>query len=164
MSGVVSGIRDYGNRVGIPTITGGFFFDEKYTGNCLVNVACLGIVAREDLARNYAGGPDEVMILIGGKTGRDGIHGVNFASADLTATSDEDSRGAVQLADEAEVIRARELGAEDSRELRVRQLLRLHIAYQRVDGVEVALLRGANDGRAQLFLPSLRLFPFSSTT
>ena len=99
MSGVVSGIRDYGNRVGIPTITGGFFFDEKYTGNCLVNVACLGIVAREDLARNYAGGPGEVMILIGGKTGRDGIHGVNFASADLTATSDEDSRGAVQLGD-----------------------------------------------------------------
>lgn len=99
VNGVVSGIRDYGNRVGIPTITGGFFFDEKYTGNCLVNVACLGIVKREDLARNYAGGPGEVMILIGGRTGRDGIHGVNFASADLTATSDEDSRGAVQLGD-----------------------------------------------------------------
>ncbi len=99
MNGVVSGIRDYGNRVGIPTITGGFFFDEKYTGNCLVNVACLGIVSREDLAKNYAGGPGEVMILIGGHTGRDGIHGVNFASADLTATSDEDSRGAVQLGD-----------------------------------------------------------------
>ncbi|MBR4504058.1 MAG: phosphoribosylformylglycinamidine synthase subunit PurL [Candidatus Methanomethylophilaceae archaeon] len=99
VSGVVSGIRDYGNRVGIPTITGGFFFDEKYTGNCLVNVACLGIVKRKDLAKNYAGGPGEVMILIGGRTGRDGIHGVNFASADLTATSDEDSRGAVQLGD-----------------------------------------------------------------
>ena len=99
VSGVVSGIRDYGNRVGIPTITGGFFFDEKYTGNCLVNVACLGIVKRDDLAKNYAGGPGEVMILIGGRTGRDGIHGVNFASADLTATSDEDSRGAVQLGD-----------------------------------------------------------------
>ena len=99
VNGVVSGIRDYGNRVGIPTITGGFFFDEKYTGNCLVNVACLGIVKRADLAKNYAGGPGEVMILIGGRTGRDGIHGVNFASADLTATSDEDSRGAVQLGD-----------------------------------------------------------------
>ncbi|MBQ7405807.1 MAG: phosphoribosylformylglycinamidine synthase subunit PurL, partial [Candidatus Methanomethylophilaceae archaeon] len=66
---------------------------------CLVNVACLGIVKREDLANNFAGGPGEVMILIGGRTGRDGIHGVNFASADLTATSDEDSRGAVQLGD-----------------------------------------------------------------
>jgi phosphoribosylformylglycinamidine synthase len=99
VNGVVSGIRDYGNRCGIPTITGGFFFDEKYTGNCLVNVACLGIVKRKDLANNFAGGPGEVMILIGGRTGRDGIHGVNFASADLTATSDEDSRGAVQLGD-----------------------------------------------------------------
>lgn len=99
VSGVVGGIRDYGNRVGVPTITGGFFFDDSYTGNCLVNVACLGIVKREDLARNCAGGPGEVMILIGGHTGRDGIHGVNFASADLTATSDEDSRGAVQLGD-----------------------------------------------------------------
>ncbi|MBR2255081.1 MAG: phosphoribosylformylglycinamidine synthase subunit PurL [Candidatus Methanomethylophilaceae archaeon] len=99
VNGVVSGIRDYGNRVGIPTITGGFFFDEKYTGNCLVNVACLGIVKRKDLANNFAGGPGEVMILIGGRTGRDGIHGVNFASTDLTSTSDEDSRGAVQLGD-----------------------------------------------------------------
>ena len=99
VNGVVSGIRDYGNRVGIPTITGGFFFDDSYTGNCLVNVACLGIVKRKDLANNFAGGPGEVMILIGGRTGRDGIHGVNFASADLTATSDEDSRGAVQLGD-----------------------------------------------------------------
>ena len=99
VNGVVSGIRDYGNRCGIPTITGAFYFDEKYTGNCLVNVACLGIVKRKDLANNFAGGPGEVMILIGGRTGRDGIHGVNFASADLTATSDEDSRGAVQLGD-----------------------------------------------------------------
>ena len=99
MSGVVSGIRDYGNRIGIPTITGGFFFDESYTGNCLVNVCCLGIVKRADLLNNYASGPGEVMILFGGRTGRDGIHGVNFASKDITATSEDDSRGAVQLGD-----------------------------------------------------------------
>jgi len=99
LNGVVSGIRDYGNRCGIPTVTGGMFFDERYTGNCLVNVGCFGIVKKEDLARNYAGGPGEIMILIGGRTGRDGIHGVNFASQDLTATSDDDSRGAVQLGD-----------------------------------------------------------------
>ena len=99
MNGVVSGIRDYGNRVGVPTISGGIFFDERYTGNCLVNVGCLGIVPRKDLALNYAGGPGEMMILIGGRTGRDGIHGVTFASADLTSTSDRDSRGAVQLGD-----------------------------------------------------------------
>lgn len=99
VNGVVSGIRDYGNRVGIPTVTGGFFFDERYTGNCLVNVGCFGIVKRKDLAKNFVGGPGEVMILIGGRTGRDGIHGVNFASKDLTSTSQDDSRGAVQLGD-----------------------------------------------------------------
>jgi phosphoribosylformylglycinamidine synthase II len=99
MKGVVSGIRDYGNRCGIPTITGGFFFDERYTGNCLVNVGCIGIVKKKDLALNYAGGPGEIMILIGGRTGRDGIHGVNFASKDLTETSEDDSRGSVQLGD-----------------------------------------------------------------
>ncbi len=99
LSGVVSGIRDYGNRVGVPTITGGFFFDERYTTNCLVNVGALGIVRKDELTNNFAGGPGETMILIGGRTGRDGIHGVTFASADLTSTSDEDSRGAVQLGD-----------------------------------------------------------------
>lgn len=99
VNGVVSGIRDYGNRVGVPTISGGFFFDDRYNGNCLVNVACLGIVKRKELALNYASGPGDVMILLGGRTGRDGIHGVTFASADLTSTSDEDSRGAVQLGD-----------------------------------------------------------------
>jgi phosphoribosylformylglycinamidine synthase II len=98
-SGVVSGIRDYGNRVGVPTISGGFFFDDRYTGNCLVNVGCLGIVPRKEITNNFAGGPGEVMILCGGRTGRDGIHGVTFASADLTSTSEEDSRGAVQLGD-----------------------------------------------------------------
>lgn len=99
LSGVISGIRDYGNRVGIPTISGALYFDERYTTNCLVNVACLGLVKRDELKVNRAGGPGEVMILIGGRTGRDGIHGVNFASKDLTETSDEDSRGAVQLGD-----------------------------------------------------------------
>lgn len=98
-SGVVSGIRDYGNRIGIPTVTGGFFFDDRYTGNCLVNVCCLGIVKRSDLLRNYASGPGEIMILFGGKTGRDGIHGVNFASKDISSTAQDDSRGAVQLGD-----------------------------------------------------------------
>src|SRR5574344_6677 len=99
VKGVVSGIRDYGNRIGIPTVSGGFFFDDKYTGNCLVNVCCLGIVKCKDLLNNYASGPGEVMILFGGRTGRDGIHGVNFASKDITATSEDDSRGAVQLGD-----------------------------------------------------------------
>lgn len=99
INGVVSGIRDYGNRIGIPTVTGGFFFDESYTGNCLVNVCCLGIVKRADLLNNYASAPGEIMVLFGGRTGRDGIHGVNFASKDISSTSEDDSRGAVQLGD-----------------------------------------------------------------
>ncbi|MCQ2086163.1 MAG: phosphoribosylformylglycinamidine synthase subunit PurL [archaeon] len=99
LNGVVLGIRDYGNRVGVPTVSGGFFFDSGYTNNCLVNVACLGIVRKKDLISNHASGPGELMILLGGKTGRDGIHGVTFASSDLTLNSSEDSRGSVQLGD-----------------------------------------------------------------
>lgn len=99
MGGVVAGIRDYGNRIGIPTVSGGIWFDEAYAGNCLVNVGCVGIVKRSDLRQNAVKGPGDIMILCGGRTGRDGIHGVTFASAELKATSEEESRGAVQLGD-----------------------------------------------------------------
>lgn len=99
MGGVVAGIRDYGNRIGIPTVCGGVFFDSAYTGNCLVNVGCVGIVKRKDLVRNAVGGAKDLLILVGGRTGRDGIHGVTFASAELDETSEEESRGAVQLGD-----------------------------------------------------------------
>ncbi|HSV42518.1 MAG TPA: phosphoribosylformylglycinamidine synthase subunit PurL, partial [Methanomassiliicoccales archaeon] len=99
MGGVVAGIRDYGNRIGIPTVSGGIWFDESYIGNCLVNVGCLGIMKRGELVRNAVKGTGDVMILVGGKTGRDGIHGVTFASAELKATSEDESRGSVQLGD-----------------------------------------------------------------
>ena len=99
MGGVVSGIRDYGNRIGIPTIAGGIWFDESYAGNCLVNVGCIGIVKRSELVNNAVKGTGDVLILVGGRTGRDGIHGVTFASAELKATSEDESRGAVQLGD-----------------------------------------------------------------
>ncbi len=99
LRGVVSGIRDYGNRVGVPTVAGGIYFDERYTGNCLVNVGCVGIARRDEITRNHVGGVGDRLILCGGRTGRDGIHGVTFASADLTAESEEESRGAVQLGD-----------------------------------------------------------------
>ncbi len=97
--GVVSGIRDYGNRIGIPTVAGGVFFDPSYTGNCLVNVGCVGFMRRDRLLNNAVKGVGDVLILAGGRTGRDGIHGVNFASAELTETSEEESRGSVQLGD-----------------------------------------------------------------
>ncbi|MDD1769828.1 MAG: phosphoribosylformylglycinamidine synthase subunit PurL [Methanomassiliicoccales archaeon] len=99
MGGVVAGIRDYGNRIGIPCVAGGVYFDERYVGNCIVNVGCIGIAKRSDIVKNAVGGVGDVLILVGGRTGRDGIHGVTFASAELTAASEEESRGAVQLGD-----------------------------------------------------------------
>ncbi|HUV61474.1 MAG TPA: phosphoribosylformylglycinamidine synthase subunit PurL [Thermoplasmata archaeon] len=99
LGGVVAGIRDYGNRVGVPTISGGLWFDESYVGNCLVNVGCIGIAEKDDIRRNAVKGPGDVLVLVGGRTGRDGIHGVTFASAVLTEESETESRGAVQLGD-----------------------------------------------------------------
>ncbi|MCD6557688.1 MAG: phosphoribosylformylglycinamidine synthase subunit PurL [Candidatus Aenigmarchaeota archaeon] len=98
-SGVVSGIRDYGNRVGIPTTTGMIHFNNSYIGNCLVNVGCVGIVKKNEIIRSAVKNPDDVFILLGGKTGRDGIHGVTFASAELDESSESESRGAVQVGD-----------------------------------------------------------------
>ncbi len=98
MGGVVAGIRDYGNRVGIPTVAGQVAFHPKYTGNPLVNVGCVGIVEKELMIHSKAGDVGDIYILAGGRTGRDGIHGVTFASRDLDAGSDDDL-GAVQLGD-----------------------------------------------------------------
>lgn len=97
--GVVSGIRDYGNRVGIPTVAGGITFHPGYTTNCLVNVGCVGIMPKEHLQHSKAKDAGDVYIYLGGRTGRDGIHGVTFASAELEEGSEESSRGAVQLGD-----------------------------------------------------------------
>ena len=98
MGGVVAGIRDYGNRVGIPTVAGQVAFHPKYTGNPLVNVGCVGIVEKELMIHSKAGDVGDIYILAGGRTGRDGIHGVTFASRDLDAGADEDI-GAVQMGD-----------------------------------------------------------------
>ncbi|RLG39007.1 MAG: phosphoribosylformylglycinamidine synthase subunit PurL [Candidatus Alkanophagales archaeon] len=94
--GVVAGIRDYGNRIGIPTCAGMLFFDEGYMGNCLVNVGCVGVASKKNVRRSVAR-PGELLVLVGGRTGRDGIHGVTFASTELTG--DEALRSAVQLGD-----------------------------------------------------------------
>ncbi len=95
--GVVSGIADYGNRVGIPTVAGQVFFDESYIGNCLVNAGCIGMVRKDRVVHSRVGGPKDVYILAGGKTGRDGIHGVTFASQELHDKSEDKDRAAVQL-------------------------------------------------------------------
>ncbi len=97
--GVVDGIRDYGNRIGIPTLSGQVYFHEGYTGNCLVNVGCVGIMKKEEMIHSRAKAPGNVYVYVGGRTGRDGIHGVTFASAELTDDSEESSRSAVQVGD-----------------------------------------------------------------
>ncbi|MCS7118516.1 MAG: phosphoribosylformylglycinamidine synthase subunit PurL [Archaeoglobaceae archaeon] len=96
LSGVVAGIRDYGNRVGIPTVSGCVFFDRSYITNCIVNVGCIGVVKKDKVVPSRAGNVGDLFVLVGGKTGRDGIHGVTFASAELSEKSEEE-RGAVQL-------------------------------------------------------------------
>ncbi len=98
-SGVVSGIRDYGNRVGIPTVAGEVFFHNGYLSNCIVNVGCIGIVKKEEIIHSRVGSPGDHFVLVGGRTGRDGIHGVTFASCELHENSEHESRSAVQVGD-----------------------------------------------------------------
>ncbi|HDN83345.1 MAG TPA: phosphoribosylformylglycinamidine synthase II, partial [Candidatus Altiarchaeales archaeon] len=83
LKGVIAGIADYGNRVGIPTVAGMIEFDDSYITNCLVNVGCIGIVKKDKIVHSRIGSKDDLLILAGGLTGRDGIHGVTFASAEL---------------------------------------------------------------------------------
>ncbi|MGA8425943.1 MAG: phosphoribosylformylglycinamidine synthase subunit PurL, partial [Thermoplasmata archaeon] len=96
-SGVVAGIRDYGNRVGVPTVSGGVYFDPAYLVNPLVNVGCVGFLPRTRLRPNRAQHVGDRLVLVGGHTGRDGIGGVAFASRELSDQSEAESRGAVQL-------------------------------------------------------------------
>ena len=99
LGGVVAGIRDYGNRVGIPTVAGQITFHPGYLTNILVNVGCVGFMPKNELIHSRVGGPGDIYVLAGGRTGRDGIHGVTFASAELTEASAEADVGAVQLGD-----------------------------------------------------------------
>ncbi len=95
MRGVVSGVRDYGNRMGIPTTNGSVHFDARYTGNPLVYAGSVGIIPRDKIAKESKAG--DHIILVGGRTGRDGIGGATFSSAELTSKSEVVSSGAVQI-------------------------------------------------------------------
>jgi phosphoribosylformylglycinamidine synthase len=95
---VVRGIADYGNCIGVPTVAGEVEFDESFEKNCLVDVMAVGVGKRKDIILAKASEPGDSVILIGGSTGRDGIHGVTFASRVLTDKS-EDDRSAVQIPD-----------------------------------------------------------------
>ncbi len=98
--GVTAGISAYGNNMGIPTVNGAIYFDDSYTGNVTVYCGCIGLLPLNKFHRNAK--QNHIFLLAGGKTGRDGIHGVTFASAELTEESEEVSRPAVQIADPIE--------------------------------------------------------------
>ena len=97
-SGVVKGIGDYGNCVGIPTVAGEVAFDPSYEGNPIVNAMCVGLLREDELIRAVASGIGNPIIAVGARTGRDGIHGASFASEDLSAQS-EAKRPRVQVGD-----------------------------------------------------------------
>ncbi len=98
MQGVVSGIAHYGNCIGVPTVGGEVSFDESYTGNPLVNAMALGLMETSDIVCSGADGVDFPVVYVGSTTGRDGMGGASFASAELTQSSIDD-RPAVQVGD-----------------------------------------------------------------
>ncbi|HOV21360.1 MAG TPA: phosphoribosylformylglycinamidine synthase subunit PurL [bacterium] len=79
--GVVSGVRDYGNRMGIPTGNGAIIFDERYTNNCLVYCGTVGLIPIDKVEKRNV--ENDYIVVVGGKTGRDGIHGATFSSTSL---------------------------------------------------------------------------------
>ncbi|HEX7446379.1 MAG TPA: AIR synthase-related protein, partial [Pirellulales bacterium] len=95
MRGVVSGVRDYGNRMGIPTVNGAIYFDRRYLGNPLVYCGTVGLLPCDKVEKQPLAG--DYIVAVGGRTGRDGIHGATFSSAELTSESETLSGGAVQI-------------------------------------------------------------------
>ncbi len=93
---VVAGVRDYGNRMGIPTVNGAVFFDPRYIGNPLVFCGAVGILPRH-LAQKGEAKPGDRIILVGGRTGRDGIHGATFSSDVITDKHGDEFSHAVQI-------------------------------------------------------------------
>jgi len=97
-AGVVRGIGDYGNCVGVPTLGGEVDFAPGYSGNPLVNAMCVGVLKEKDLIKAAAHGVGNILLAVGSSTGRDGIHGASFASEKLTHES-EQRRPQVQVGD-----------------------------------------------------------------
>lgn len=95
MKGVVSGVQDYGNKMGIPTVNGAILFDEGFTGNPLVYCGTVGIMPKDKSFKKTNVG--DLVVVVGGRTGRDGIHGATFSSGELTHESETLSGGAVQI-------------------------------------------------------------------
>ena len=98
VSGVVKGVGGYGNCIGIPTVGGETNFDKSYDGNILVNAMAVGLANKDKIFYSAATGPNNPVIYVGAKTGRDGIHGATMASTEFTDSSSE-KRPTVQVGD-----------------------------------------------------------------
>ena len=96
MRGVVCGVRDYGNRMGIPTVNGAVYFDDRYLGNPLVFCGTAGLLPAGG-ARKCSPQAGDVVVVAGGRTGRDGIHGATFSSGELTSEHESEFSHAVQI-------------------------------------------------------------------
>jgi len=115
MRGVVRGVRDYGNRMGIPTVNGAIQFDDTFIYNPLVFCGTAGVIPIKDIAKEVK--PGHLLIAAGGRTGKDGLKGATFSSAELTTDSHEEDQTAVQIGNPIEekkvadfVLAAREAG------------------------------------------------------
>jgi phosphoribosylformylglycinamidine synthase len=97
--GVVEGIADYGNAIGVPTVAGSVEFHPDYEGNPLVNVGCVGLLSPDRLVTAAADRPGDKLVLVGNATGRDGLGGASFASEDLSEDAETEDRPAVQVGD-----------------------------------------------------------------
>jgi len=95
MKGVVAGVRDYGNRMGIPTVNGAIYFDDRYLANPLVFCGNIGLMDRNKCFKNPQSG--NLIIVVGGRTGRDGIHGATFSSGEITHEYETIFSHAVQI-------------------------------------------------------------------
>ncbi len=95
LAGVVAGVRDYGNRMGIPTVNGAIHFEPRYLTNPLVFCGCLGLIPRDKIVKRVM--PGDAVVVAGGRTGRDGIHGATFSSSELTDTHVDEFAHAVQI-------------------------------------------------------------------
>ncbi|NMG56983.1 phosphoribosylformylglycinamidine synthase subunit PurL [Geitlerinema sp. P-1104] len=98
-SGVVEGISHYGNCFGVPTVGGDVYFDAAYSGNPLVNAMAIGIMETDTIVKSGASGIGNPVLYVGSTTGRDGMGGASFASAELSDESSVDDRPAVQVGD-----------------------------------------------------------------
>jgi phosphoribosylformylglycinamidine synthase II len=115
LRGVVAGVRDYGNRMGVPTVNGAVVCDARYLGNPLVFCGTVGLLPADKSFKKVM--PGDLIVAAGGRTGRDGIHGATFSSGELTHESEKTSGGAVQIGNAIEekkvaefLLRARDAG------------------------------------------------------